>query len=295
MVRAAARSHPLVRAAGLACALIGCAQNPAYEGSGGLSGASTGSDPDTGGSGPAPPCPGDLDYTEWYPDLDADTHGDRKAEPALACEAPPMHVADDRDCNDQVPEIHPMALERCNGLDDNCNQLVDESSIDCGACTVELTNSHVYWFCPEKQDITWAEAADRCNARSFKNVVRLASIHSAAEQQLVLEHVQNIDPVDGERHIWIGLVKQDAVADSCDPPDPIADWRWIDGTPFDLVPPLWSPGEPNNELCDPGTYLENCGELKIDAQTAGWNDVSCDAPARGFVCKTKRDPVLFPD
>jgi len=27
----------------------------------------------------------------------------------------------------------------------------------------------------------------------------------------------------------------------------------------------------------------------------GWSDTRCDAPtASGFICKTRRDPVLFP-
>jgi formylglycine-generating enzyme required for sulfatase activity len=34
------------------------------------------------------------------------------------------------DCNDQDPAIHPAAHERCDGVDENCNDLVDEDAVD---------------------------------------------------------------------------------------------------------------------------------------------------------------------
>jgi hypothetical protein len=41
------------------------------------------------------------------------------------------------DCNDQNPAIHPGAAERCNGLDDNCNGVIDEGHPAGGdACTI---------------------------------------------------------------------------------------------------------------------------------------------------------------
>jgi hypothetical protein len=35
---------------------------------------------------------------------------------------------DNGDCNDHVPEIHPWAQEACNGVDDNCDGLIDEGN-----------------------------------------------------------------------------------------------------------------------------------------------------------------------
>jgi len=284
--------------------LVGCllTTNPAYEDTGD---STTDAPPDPGTTTGEPtfPCPGDLQFTPWYPDADADTYGDRDAKPLMACEAPPGHVEDAGDCNDKVPEIHPKLIEKCNGFDDNCNALVDESSQDCGACVLEVTDSHVYWICAHKSGLTWAEAEQRCVARSGKTTaVRLASIHSDAEQTRLAELAAlHIPPVGGKQRVWIGLIKRDGPDQSCDVPDPLADWRWNDGSAFDLEPP-WNPTQPDNLpescACDPATgCLENCGELTIvpAQQLTGWNDARCDDPtATGFICKTRRDPVLFP-
>ncbi|HEY0136580.1 MAG TPA: MopE-related protein [Nannocystis sp.] len=284
--------------------LAGCllVSNPAYEDTGD---ATTGTpDFDTTTGEPVFPCPDDQPFSLWYPDADADSYGDRDATPAMACEAPAGHVQDAGDCNDKSPEIRPKLPEQCNGFDDNCNALVDESSPNCGACVIELTDSFVYWVCAQPGGITRAEARQHCVARSTKeNPVRLASIHSAEEHARLAELVGlHVPPVGGEQHAWIGLVKREEAALSCDPPDPVTAWRWDDGSDFNLDPPPWNWNEPNNSpqdcACDVAAgCVEDCGEIQVvPAQNlSGWNDFRCDATsATGFICKTHRDPVLFP-
>jgi hypothetical protein len=66
--------------------------------------------------------------TVYYNDADSDGYGDM-AVSIIACLAPPGFVLDKSDCND-VPgwsAVHPGAIESCNGIDDNCNSMVDES------------------------------------------------------------------------------------------------------------------------------------------------------------------------
>jgi hypothetical protein len=66
-----------------------------------------------------------VDAETWYADADADGHGDPEAT-AVACEAPSGFIADDTDCDDGDDAVHPGADELCNGIDDDCDEAVDE-------------------------------------------------------------------------------------------------------------------------------------------------------------------------
>jgi len=60
----------------------------------------------------------------WYLDSDGDGWGGTTS--AVACIAPPDHVANPGDCDDANPAIHPAAIELLDGIDNNCNGSVDE-------------------------------------------------------------------------------------------------------------------------------------------------------------------------
>ncbi|WIG96226.1 putative metal-binding motif-containing protein [Myxococcus sp. SDU36] len=73
-----------------------------------------------------------------YPDVDQDGHGDRNAAPVAFCAGiePGYVTGPADDCNDNNASIRPGATERCNGVDDNCNNRIDEAFSDLGtACT----------------------------------------------------------------------------------------------------------------------------------------------------------------
>ena len=61
----------------------------------------------------------------FYRDYDEDGYGD-PADTAEACSAPDGYVADDQDCDDILGSVHPGAEEVCNGIDDNCDDQIDE-------------------------------------------------------------------------------------------------------------------------------------------------------------------------
>ncbi|GDX78304.1 hypothetical protein LBMAG42_01150 [Deltaproteobacteria bacterium] len=69
------------------------------------------------------------DPLTWYADVDGDGYGDVGAT-ATGCEAPAGYVADDTDCDDANAAVNPAEAEICNGVDDDCNRLVDDNAVD---------------------------------------------------------------------------------------------------------------------------------------------------------------------
>jgi hypothetical protein len=71
---------------------------------------------------------GAEDIGTWY--LDEDHDGFGAGEPVLACEAPPDHVANDEDCDDEDDQIHPDADEICDpdDIDEDCDGAADDQN-----------------------------------------------------------------------------------------------------------------------------------------------------------------------
>ena len=58
--------------------------------------------------------------TTYYADADGDTFGN-PAVSTSACSQPSGYVTDNTDCNDSNSAINPMAVETCDGIDNDCN------------------------------------------------------------------------------------------------------------------------------------------------------------------------------
>jgi hypothetical protein len=81
-------------------------------------------------------CDGKLDENptdaNWYADADGDGYGDATPEPIIDCAPVDGRVLNDGDCDDDDDQFHPGALEICDGKDNDCDGVDDDS----GLCTI---------------------------------------------------------------------------------------------------------------------------------------------------------------
>ncbi len=69
---------------------------------------------------------------KYFRDSDGDTFGDPN-EFKLSCEKPEDHVTNDDDCDDTRYKVNPKAKEICDGLDNDCDNEIDEGLLE--SCT----------------------------------------------------------------------------------------------------------------------------------------------------------------
>lgn len=75
-------------------------------------------------------CDGSVDegvLRSFFPDVDRDGFGDRSATPSAGCVPTVGFVENALDCDDTNAGAAPGNLELCNGLDDDCNGMVDDA------------------------------------------------------------------------------------------------------------------------------------------------------------------------
>ncbi|MFD2726702.1 CARDB domain-containing protein [Hyunsoonleella rubra] len=75
-----------------------------------------------------------LGNTVFYADNDGDGFGDPNNS-ISDCQAPPGYVADNTDCNDNNNTVFPLAPEVCDGIDNDCDGLIDDADPDATGLT----------------------------------------------------------------------------------------------------------------------------------------------------------------
>jgi hypothetical protein len=92
--------------------------------------------------------------SSWYADNDHDGYGDPGNEKP-ACNQPADYVTDSSDCDDNNAQISPSAQERCDGIDNDCDGLVDDED-------PSLTSS-TSWYMDEDGDGWGGELVYACS------------------------------------------------------------------------------------------------------------------------------------
>ncbi|MBC8048237.1 MAG: T9SS type A sorting domain-containing protein [Fimbriimonadaceae bacterium] len=67
-----------------------------------------------------------LVTTTYYEDSDEDTYGNALSSITVVGDPPTGYVIDATDCDDANAAVHPGATEVCNGIDDDCDESIDE-------------------------------------------------------------------------------------------------------------------------------------------------------------------------
>lgn len=72
------------------------------------------------------------DVVVFYPDLDEDGFGDGAGGASSSCIPPLGFVRNSGDCDDSNPDLNPAAVETCDGVDNDCDGLVDDDPVGSG-------------------------------------------------------------------------------------------------------------------------------------------------------------------
>lgn len=177
-------------------------------------------------------------------------------------------------------------VELCDGLDNDCDDAVDEGTACAADCAGFALVDHGYMFC--SASVVRDVAADRCELEGM----RLAWIETEEENEFLVDRIAAADvpaPEDDEVLTYMGA------SDSGNE----GNWIWrgrgviADGFQFWQGANLgnavngayenWSPSEPNNTDDD-----ENCGALSVfganNRAPGNWDDRDCDSELP-FVCE----------
>jgi hypothetical protein len=156
--------------------------------------------------------------------------------------------------------------ERCNALDDDCDELVDEAAVCPEDCAPFQYDDHAYLLC--SQSATLVDAARACDDQGW----RLVWVESQAENAALYAKLTESGL---STSAWIGAYESPQVAG----------WFWIggaqfwvgdrdDGRSYNGAYAGWQRGEPNGS--------GDCAALSVT--TGGWHDTDCDTE-RPYFCE----------
>ena len=191
-----------------------------------------------------------------YIDSDLDGFGaEDGALSSLTCEVPDGYESISGDCDDNDALINPLGIETCDGIDEDCDDVVD--SIE--ACEDEedvefeqnINEDGASTYLLVTQAKSWIDARNDCADRGY----HLLTLDSPGED----EWINGTADVYSGNKWWIGLNDRDIEGD----------FRWQSD---DTLPQYtnWHAGEPNNWGGN-----EDCVQLNRWGDST-WNDEPCE-------------------
>ncbi len=213
---------------------------------------------DSGGSSPAGGTntggiAGCEETTAFYPDDDGDGYG-APGGAVDSCEAPVGFIERGDDCDDSTEAKHPGAVERCDGVDLDCDP--SNATVDCPAgCSPLALESASYLVCGAVKD--WPSARAFCDEMGMT----LAKVRSATDQAAVEAAASPHGNI-----YWLGA--SDGLTEGT--------WRWeTDAAGLASGFSLWAPQEPKALFDD-----QDC----MNGYFGRWYSARC-SNAYPFVCE----------
>ncbi len=165
----------------------------------------------------------------------------------------------DEDCDDRDNRVSPAADDLCDGVDNDCNGLIDDAE-DC-PCDVRQRGDHAYLFC-NRMASSWMSARSHCTQYGYD----LLAVEDEEEMDWVIDQAEDFHTP----FVWTGLNDRSEEDQ----------WAWSNGESADYSP--WNEGEPNN-----WSDNEDCGIVYVTTAKQGrFNDRRCSDTTPQHICET---------